>query len=247
MKFKPVLRALACALAVIAGCSAAARLQLANSTIESEYRSLAERGQAGAQCVLGELYRANADYVEALRWFRSAAIQGDAAAEVATGDLYREGQGVLPDAAAAARWYERAAASNNADALWKLGRLYEDGEGVPQDSETATVLFRRAAELGSAGAHNSLGNLSLFSRNFADALSWYRQAAGRGCGEALLNLAGMYYEGLGVERDYYEAHRLAGVALRHHVRDAKAFLDEIDRRLSPNPSGVPESEKSGRR
>jgi len=220
-----------CAAALVAGlCVAGVRVAPRAAGGLEEYRRLAEGGSVQAERITGEFYLSQRRVADALLWLRRAAEHGDIDAQVAVGDLYLDGPSVLRDTSAAARWYERAASSESAEALWKLGRLYENGEGVEADAEKAVELYQRAATLGSAQAQNSLGNLSLLASDHAGAQEWYRRAAEQGLGEAYLNLAGMYVEGLGVARDYTEALRLARVALDLQTPDAKPFLEEILRR-----------------
>ena len=50
-----------------------------------------------------------------------------------------------------------------------------------------------------------LGNAYYKSGDYAEAASFYRQAANRGDKSSQYNLANLYYKGLGVERDYDQA------------------------------------------
>jgi TPR repeat protein len=74
----------------------------------------AERGEAGAQFVLGTLYAEGdgvpEDDVEAVRWFRLAAEQGDAFYQTILGSKYANGRGVPTDQVLAYMWYNLAAA-----------------------------------------------------------------------------------------------------------------------------------------
>ncbi|MFQ5623290.1 MAG: tetratricopeptide repeat protein, partial [Paracoccaceae bacterium] len=80
----------------------------------TEWRPLAEKGDAWAQNGLGVLY-ANGfgvaqDFAQALEWYRKAAAQGHARAQTSIGFMYAEGQGVAQDFAQALEWYRKAAA-----------------------------------------------------------------------------------------------------------------------------------------
>jgi TPR repeat protein len=81
-------------------------------TAVSIFRSLADRGDAAVQFILGVQYAAGRgvaqDYAEAARWYRRAADQGDAAAQGDLGTLYANGQGVGLDYAEAVRWWIKA-------------------------------------------------------------------------------------------------------------------------------------------
>ena len=84
------------------------------ATALSEWRPLAERGDATTQYTLGLLY-ANGhgvpqDLVQARQWFEQAAAQGYARAQVYLGLMHVTGQGVPKDFIQAHKWYNLAAA-----------------------------------------------------------------------------------------------------------------------------------------
>jgi TPR repeat protein len=99
------------------------------------FKSLAKRGDAGAQNSLGEMLKkgqgAPKDDAEALKWFRRAADQGHAGAQNNLGIVYTLGQGVPVDYVLAQMWYiiaesnysdaaERAGAARNRNAIASL-------------------------------------------------------------------------------------------------------------------------------
>ena len=68
---------------------------------------------------------------------------------------------------------------------------------------------RTKAEQGLAEAQSNLGLMYVkgqgVTRDYAEAVKWYRKAAEQGLAEAQYNLGQMYYKGQGVTRDYAEA------------------------------------------
>lgn len=230
MRVGHFLRSVSLALAAGASCGALPRTPVYLPDAVSEYRALAMDGDRAAQRIAGHLYLQHRDYAQALHWLRLAGAAGDTSAQMAVADLYRD-RPEFRDAGEAAYWYRKASA-RSAEALWKLGQLYEEGEGVAANAELALTLYRRAAEQGSAAAQNSLGNLAMLSRDYGQALRWYRQSAAQNYAPAFLNLAGLYYEGLGVKRDYAAAYRWAQAAEQQHAQDAQAFLREIAQALA---------------
>jgi hypothetical protein len=76
-------------------------------------------------------------------------------------------------------------------------------------------------------ARNFLGSMYedgvVVSRDYVEAVKWYRQAAERGVAEAQVNLGFMYAEGRGVSRDYGEAMKWYRQAARQGA--AKAQLN----------------------
>ena len=78
-------------------------------TALQEWRSLAERGNAGAQLNLGFMYDHGygvpQSYEEAIRWYRKAAEQGNDRAQYNLGLMYDSGYGVPQDYVQAHMWY----------------------------------------------------------------------------------------------------------------------------------------------
>jgi TPR repeat protein len=119
------------------------------ATALSEWRPLAEEGDAQAQLHLGVLY-ANGDgvpqnYANAHQWYEQAAAQGYAMAQYNLGLLYDNGDGVPQDYAKARQWYEQAATRGYPMAQTNLGVLYRSGHGAPQNDVRAYMWFSLAA------------------------------------------------------------------------------------------------------
>ncbi len=92
-------------------------------------RQSAERGNHGAQVLLGLIYRhGDAGYPRddnlSAYWMLRAARQGNAYAQGVMGDYCEQGMGVAKDPALAAHRRELAAVQGNAGAQLKLGRMY---------------------------------------------------------------------------------------------------------------------------
>ncbi len=72
-----------------------------------EFRMAAERGDARAQCILGDLYYngigVTKDYAESLNWYKKAAEQDDVKAQTNLGFMYKNGVGVKKNSAEALR------------------------------------------------------------------------------------------------------------------------------------------------
>ena len=103
-------------------------------------RFVAEKGDAEAQCLLGELYAGEGvtkDEVEAAKWYRKAAEQGLALAQNNLGVMYDHGLGVPMDEAEAVKWYRKAAEQGDPKAQTNLGLKYASGRVVPKDETEA--------------------------------------------------------------------------------------------------------------
>lgn len=76
--------------------------------------TLAESGDAEAQCNLGYCYQKGngvaKDPAKAVEWYQKAAAQGYVRAQVNLGVCYEDGEGVPKDLAKAVKWYQKAAA-----------------------------------------------------------------------------------------------------------------------------------------
>ena len=77
----------------------------------TEWRRLAESGDASAQYYLGWLYAngygVDQDYDEAFKWYRKSAEQGDASAQYYVGLMHANGYGVNQNYDEAFKWYRK--------------------------------------------------------------------------------------------------------------------------------------------
>ncbi len=212
------------------------------ATALREFKTLAAKGYAKAQAMLGEMYEqgigVKLDYKEAIKWYRLAAKQGNADSQYRLGAMfspnaynlakYSQGRDVenADDELnswlrLAAKSYRLAADRGDANAQYWLGRLFAYGHGVKQDSEESEKWFRAA---------------------FAS----YHLAAEQGYAPAQAMLGEMYYMGQGVATDYYnepvkwyrlaaeQGHAEAQYMLARLLRDGRAtghFLDTKDVKL----------------
>ncbi len=118
-------------------------------TAFSEWKPLAEQGNAGAQFNLGQMYFYGRGvpqvYAAAVRWYRRSAEQGHANAQYNLGVMCYKGRGVPQDYAEAVKWYRKAAEQGNDSAQFNLGVMYTKGRGVPQDYVQAHMWYNLAA------------------------------------------------------------------------------------------------------
>ena len=100
----------------------------------AEFRPLCERGNAGAEFMLGAMYfygkGVPADPSVAAVWFFKAARQGNASAQLAFGSLHIRGLGVKQDLVRAQMWLSLAADSD-----------------IPELAQQAVILRDEAARL----------------------------------------------------------------------------------------------------
>jgi len=228
----------------------------------SESKPLADLGNADAQFNLGSLYFQGRgvpqDFGEAVAWMRKAAEQGHVFAQVTLGSIHSEGvPGVIQkDYPQALMWFVFAAAQGDAEAMelrdamasrmtptqiaeaQRLAREFK-----PQDVFTKALRENKAlAEKGDAGAQFKAGLMYYLgqgvSRDYLEALDWFKRAALQGNPYAQYNVGYMYEKGEGTPQDYGEAARFYRQAAERGNRLAQYTLGY----LYEKGQGVPQDE-----
>lgn len=134
-----------------------------------------------AQRLKGQAYRAYygvdqpVNYARALHLYRQAAERGDAEAQFITGGMLYQGQGIDPDKRGGFKWLLMAA---------------EQGKVSPESLAIVGAMYLRG---------------SVVPQNYLEARKWLAKAAAQGNVAAMNDLAYLYYNELGGERDYKKA------------------------------------------
>jgi uncharacterized protein len=133
-------------------------------TALSEFRPLAESGNARAQYRLGTMYAKGIgvaqDYKQGADWLTKAATQGNADAQNDLGVLYDIGRGVPADPTKAAGWFRKAAEQGLGAAQLNLALLYQEGRGVPPDRIEAFAWANAASWSGEFRAQKLLDSVA---------------------------------------------------------------------------------------
>jgi TPR repeat protein len=212
-------------------------------------RWMEQAAQAGfphAQAELGNCFFRGIgkprDHGRAFEWFRQAANAGLARAQEIVGALYDTGDGVAEDPARAVEWFRRSAEQGDPYGMFELGARLKMGRGVAPDERTATAWFEKAAARGETASMFSLGLNYLkgeggLPQDDARAARWFAQAAKYKPATsdqevtlafARMNLATLYANGRGVNRDPEQArtlYRLAATCPNVEVaRMARTYL-----------------------
>ncbi|HEU0220520.1 MAG TPA: tetratricopeptide repeat protein [Gallionella sp.] len=129
-----------------------------------ELAPLAEKGDAKAQTILGEMHSSGSgvpqDHAKAAFWYRKAAEQGNVSAQTSLGVMYERGLGIPQDEKEAASWLRKAAEQGHAEALYTLGGMYERGQGAIQaDLVQAHKWFNIAVAAGFDIAQDNLDEI----------------------------------------------------------------------------------------
>ncbi len=204
---------------------------------------------AGAQWLVGLAHatgRGAARHpAEGMQLLQQAAERGHAHAQHDLAELLMKQAGA-GNHARALRWFTAAAHSDYLPAMVRLGMLYRAGEadaGSSGNSRRAPHLvsaftwLTRAAERGHAEAQYEVGQMHAQGmgtrQDFEQALHWYLQAAAQGHAKAQFNLGFLYAHGQGVEQDYVKAYEWYAISDASGYTLAKASLDHIGKRLTP--------------
>lgn len=149
---------------------------------------------------------------KAVAIWHEAAHTGDADCQLALAEALWQGQGTLPDPAAALRWYEQAAFAGRPLAQARLAAAYAMGipdtnlrQGKPstaftKDRNKARHWAKMAAEQGHVDAQVLLAWLlsreeDEAARDVAGAIDWYGRAMEQGSVAAMIGLAGLISAG----------------------------------------------------
>lgn len=181
------------------------------------YTKAAEKGNTDAMSALGYGYSNNYfganDAELAIKWSLKAANKGDQTCINNMGNIYRYGWGGIEKNSKTAReWFLKGAEKEYSSSYKHLGDLSYSGEGVPKDYQEAIKWYIKATEV-----DNSIFSTYLFDignvykndlKDYLKAIEWYNKSINRRYLWAALPLAEIYYQGLGVKRDYAKAFQL---------------------------------------
>jgi TPR repeat protein len=120
-----------------------------------------------------------------------------------------------------------AANNNEAEAQYQIGLMYEGGLGVPKNDSAAVTWFQKAGDQGHTLAEASLGYYYFSKGDYSLAIKWNKLAAENGNSTAQYNLALMYRDGLGLEKNLGEAINWFNKAAVAGDDDAKAELAKL--------------------
>lgn len=184
-----------------------------------EYRTAAAAGESVAQYHLGMAYLNGVgvprDSKQALIWISKAAELGEVHAEYTLGLFYSEGYGVPKDMALARRWLRLAAGWNLPEAKEALAKL--------DQYSPAPVSAQAQFETGMSYLHGREGH----EKNPALARDWLQRAATQNDPNAQYELALLYKDGLGGERDLTQARLLLQQAKGGGLLKAGVVLGDI--------------------
>ena len=126
------------------------------------------------------------------------------------GNIYYEGAIVKKDISAAISCYMRASDLGDVWCKLRLGEIYSQGRGVPVNVEESVRWYMDAAKQGNAVAAETVvrmygSGLVDDEQLFNKSIKILESLASFGSIDAIRRIANIYYEGIGVKRDYEKA------------------------------------------
>lgn len=111
----------------------------------SHFQKTADKGNAAALCMLGNIYYDKGEYEKAMVSYQHAANKGNVYAMYCVGALYNYGHGVVQDYSEAFKWSKKAADLGCTSAMSYLGSMYYRGQGVTKNLSESLLWYERAA------------------------------------------------------------------------------------------------------
>lgn len=185
------------------------------------FRKAAEQGDVLALLSIGVMYLkgwgCEQDSNEAVKWIRKAVQQDDPGAQYSLGKLYENGCGVEKNLDEAKNWYRKAAEQGNLMAQKALEKMSKANPTQQFFDAYNSKMYTDAAKLiksidcSNAEVQFDLGYMYEYgkgvTKDYAEALKWYRKSSDQDLAAAQFNLGTMYAEGKGVAKDMTEAVR----------------------------------------
>lgn len=134
----------------------------------------AKEGHQTSQCIVGEMFAKEKNYIDSVFWLSKSAEQENMIAQVLLADKYMNGEGVEKDMTKAIELYRKSAKQGYSVAENMLGMLYYNGEGVERDIHKSYEWFLKAARYGDAEAQYNKGVL-LYNGEATNVLFNYRE------------------------------------------------------------------------
>jgi uncharacterized protein len=201
----------------------------------SALRAAAIRGDTTAQVLLSfrlmEGRGVTKNEADAAEWLRRAAEAGNALGQKGLGSLYLGGDreaGISRNIALGIEWLRRAAEQADSGVSHLNDPLPPEAALIPEYSIGRELLkgcpVIAAEQLGGIYDHDGF-----VTKDYAEAMLWYRRAADQGAPNAHVQLGAMFQNGLGVARDDIEAEKWFIIAaqlgpdgIKRAARDALA-------------------------
>lgn len=205
----------------------------------TDWRKLADQGDANAQVWLAHALIRGKKADEAIGWTRRAAEKNHPEGQTLLGMTYFSGQGIDKNAREAVKWLRLAAEQGYPKAEGLLGLALIASEEV-RDVADGLRWVRKAASEGDATGQALLGEFLVFGKvglekNEAEGAAWYRKAAEQGQSNAQFMLARLYAQGIGVKKNAVQSNFWLGLAAAQGHPDAKKVVEQMKNKSTKPP------------
>ncbi|MDH6306367.1 TPR repeat protein [Parabacteroides sp. PF5-5] len=211
------------------------------------YKS-AQQGNVDAKVMIGEIFYyghlGSQDYQKAFTLYTQAASEDNASAQNKLGLMYYFGRGVTANYETAAEWFEKSVRQGEGSSKYYLGYMYLKGLGVNKNISKGIELLNESAQQGYSHANVVLGDYYIETNDYSKSLSYYQQAADQSDAEAILNLAYMHKNGLGVLKNPQKAIEFFEKSANLGNADAQYQLALIYKEANNLTKALPWFEKS---
>ncbi|ENF8750568.1 SEL1-like repeat protein [Vibrio fluvialis] len=186
----------------------------------------AEESDVYAIKKLAELYWEKKEYKQSLKWYERC-VDSYTYCSFYMGLAFENGYSVPQDYKKAIHWYAKSAKDGNKDSARNLAWLYENGQGTNIDNESAFYWMSKAASSGLTVSTAELGRYYLYgigTEKDTDKAFELLSKVAKGNKYAAYNLAGMYFNGNGVNHDYQKSFDWYSVASKSDHAASDYFI-----------------------
>ncbi len=140
------------------------------------------------------------------------------------------------------------ATGGNAIAQYKLGTMYESGQGVKKDIKEAESWYKQSAAKGHKPAQNRLTYLEIKKSGFDNTkhkpwLASVKSDADALDGDAIILMALMYRDGIGLKKDLKQSHRLLKKASSMGLSEVDGMIEEVEAEIAQTETEPPAKAK----
>lgn len=187
-------------------------------------------------------------YSELIDSMKYLAENGNIDAAKKVGNYYYDGTGVKKDYLEALKWYKKAALLGDQWSEIRLGEMYRDGKGTPSDIDESKKWFEKISVFGNTAAIANI--LNLYSTGILEKDQSYekymddlKRLAENGNIDAAKKIGNIYYDGIGVKKNYSEAIKWYEKAALLGDQSIKNRLGEMYRDGKGTPPNTEEAKK----
>lgn len=176
----------------------------------SLFKRSADKDYPKAAYQLGKIFQKEANYSDAIGWYKKAAQQNHVKAQLKLANLYYEGEVVSRDFNKAKKYYKGPAHAGYPKAMLGLGNIYYNGEDRQKNYAKAFKWYQQAGEQRDEITFYNLGKMyekakSQKRENYQLAFQYYQMAADLKYKKAEFKLGEIYERGLVTEKDFKKA------------------------------------------